>query len=231
MRSKGVYYMPVKASILPHKPLWVQLNELQILNEALKWGLAIEYSNINLKEPILTRPTQRALLSVILPAMDGLSIVQRTFIKHIEYLKKRARYINKKFFIDPTLLDINNLNLLDEGDYQSGIYPMVFDYAANHDPHDGIMISRLTNEPDSGSSFSSQGLTALIMFPDYGYSMNGLSIPYLAMSGYEVPYKDSRLGAMTIGCNSTGRSLNIEVLDPCKHNQFYSAPKVEVLNY
>jgi hypothetical protein len=218
--------MPADLFILPHIPLKDQLCRLQILNDALEWGFKKDhFSKVDLAEPVLTKAKQRALLFVIFPSKGSLSSAQRTFFEHTRYLKKRADYTNKRFFIDP-VLDFKNLKLT--GHYRPGFYSMVFDYGENQNIHDGVVISRLVEANNDYSFASSHGLSALMMFPDYGYSMDGDNIPYLAMPGYK--FQGPR--PMTIGCSCRyGKELSVEIIDPDTHHLFYAAPTVKKINY
>jgi hypothetical protein len=213
--------MPAGLFILPHIPLKDQLCRLQMLNDALGWGFKKGHFNkVDLTEPVLTKAKQRALLSVIFPGRGSLSSAQRTFFEHAKYLKKRADYTKRRFFIDPAL-DFKSLKLADH--YRPGFYPIIFDYGENQNIHDGVVMNKLSRLNQDCSLASSHGLSALMMFPEYGYSMDGDNVPYLAMPGY----KFQMVKPMTIGCSCKyGKELSIDIIDPDIHYLFHAAPTI-----
>ena len=182
----GIYptqpvYAPPSWYVSPEQ----QLERVRQLNAEHGWGFAdADFPAI---PSVTLHGTEVLLLAVGLPDKGKVSGVQRTFDEHVAVIRQQLEGSSRSFWQwDGLKSDPQHLQLQSRV-HETGLTWVVYDYAAHHDPKKGHIVKDLW-KPCSVELAASEVLSALVLFPEYGPSMDGDKTPYANLPGYQVLY-------------------------------------------
>jgi hypothetical protein len=159
-------------------PLTVQKANILRWSNQYGWGITeADFAGISLR-----RSPHDGLVADILmvyfPNKGGVGGVRRSLES---YWTIAARNQTRSYRQD-ILTDSRNLRLIREVDYRPGIRRITIDLAANWDYSNGTR----PVDVHSSSSASAEVLAAAAHFPNWVRAMDGISIPYVWLPGYQI---------------------------------------------
>jgi len=212
---------------------WYVLPQLQLvrakrLNIYRKWGFT--ESDFPTQIPTFNprTPTEVLLLAIYLPEKGNKGAVQRTFYEHIAVIKNQMKRSGRKLLCWDVLKSGRKyLRLINGAECRPGIRWVVFDYAANWWHNKGShRVINLWKAPDSASLASSEVLSAMMFFPEWGPSMDGMTIPYVNLPGYQCRFYDNSgwyyVPGSVRGYDST--QLKLIIRDADCHDIYWASP-------
>ena len=190
-----VSYQPPALS----QPHWYVQPEDQVehvlkLNFTQKWG--IPKSEFPTRVPRFEQktPTELLLLAIGLPDGNGMRSVERTFTEHLSVIRSQLSSRGCDIHCwDNLKTDPQHLKLVPGVTSKSGLQWVVFDYAAHWQSEEGHRVSDLWKSRDTANLASSEILSALMLFPEWGLNMNGASAPFPNLSGYRLDRNEINL--------------------------------------
>lgn len=183
----GVYPTPPAHPL----PAWYvspeqQLERVRQLNAERKWGFAdADFPAVPSFMP--RTPTEVLLLAVYLPQKGKVSGVRRTFDEHLTVIESQLRGTGRDYYrSDGLKSDRDHLQLFGTAWHEPamGLRWVAYDYAANHEPENGHRVDELW-KAKANDLAASEVLSALMLFPEYGPSMDGDKTPYANLAGYQ----------------------------------------------
>jgi hypothetical protein len=168
-----------------------QLERVRAINVQCEWGFAeSDFPAV----PIFTprSSTEVLLLAVYLSQMGTVGGVQRTFDEHIAVIESQLRDVSYEYWrAEGIESDRNHLRLFGtaRSEPRPGLRWVAYDYAASHDPENGRHVDD-TWKANANNPAASEVLSALMLFPEYGPSMDGDKMPYANLRGYQVDLLD-----------------------------------------
>lgn len=188
----------------PSLPAWAlptttQIARARVLNKERGWGFGpLDFPSAPFGPKV--RSNAITLLAVYLPGKGRIDGIQRTIDEHLAVIHQQYQAMGKKvpylgIKTDPYHMRLKS-NRQDGSvivrSHRPGLRWVTYEYDAYHSPKHGHSVADLWAGNTSALA-ASEVLSALMLFPEYGPSMDGKVTPYVNLAGYEVSYPGEKV--------------------------------------